>query len=105
MPAAIRYGIDVRTFWTLNPRIMYAYQDAYIEQKKQEMKMIDISAYYQGMYVQQAITSCFSKKAKYPKKPLSLIEKSKPLSGEEQFKLWVAEHNRRFDEKQGIGVS
>lgn len=84
---------------------MYAYQDVYIEQKKQEMKMLDISAYYQGMYVQQAIASCFSKKAKYPKKPLSLIEKSKPLSGEEQFKLWVAEHNRRFDEKQGIGVS
>lgn len=84
---------------------MYAYQDVYIEQKKQEMKMLDISAYYQGMYVQQAIASCFSKKAKYPKKPLSLIEKSKPLSGEEQFKLWIAEYNRRFEEKQGIGVS
>lgn len=67
--------------------------------------MLDISAYYHGMYVQQAIASCFSKKAKYPKKPLSLVEKSKPLSGEEQFKLWVAEYNRRFDEKQGIDVS
>lgn len=84
---------------------MYAYQDAYIEQKKQEIKMLDISAYYNGMYVQQAVASCFSKKAKYPKQPLSLVEKAKPLSGEEQFKLWVAEYNRKFEEKQGIDVS
>lgn len=83
---------------------MYAYQDAYIEQKKQEMKMLDVSAYYNGIYVQQAIASCFSKKAKYPNKPLSLMEMKQPLSGEEQFKLWVEEYNRRFDEKQGIGV-
>ena len=84
---------------------MYAYQDAYIEQKKQEMKLIDVSAYYNGLYIQQAISSCFNKRAKYPKKPLSLVEKSKPLSGEEQFKLCVAEYNRRFEEKQGVGVS
>lgn len=84
---------------------MYVYQDAYIEEKKQEIKLLDVSAYYQGMYVQQAIASCFSKKAKYPKKPLSFMEKAKHLSGEEQFKLWVAEYNRKFDEKRGIGVS
>lgn len=95
----------MQTFRKLNPRIMYAYQDAYIEQKKQEMQMLDISAYYNGMYVQQAIASCFSRKAKYPKQPLSLVEKAKPLSGEEQFKLWVAEYNRKFDEKRGVGVS
>ena len=95
----------MQTFPNLNPRIMFAYQDAYIEQKKQEMKLLDVSAYYNGLYVQQAIASCFSKKAKYPKKPLYLVEKSKPLTGEEQFKLWVSEYNRRFDEKQGVGVS
>lgn len=50
--------------------------------------------------MQLAISSCFSKKAKYPKKPLSLVEKSKPLSGEEQFKLWIAEYNRKFEEKE-----
>lgn len=105
LPAAIRYGIDIQTFWTLNPRIMYVYQDAYIETKKQEMKMLDVSAYYNGLYVQQAIASCFSKKAKYPKQPLSLAKKEKPLTGEEKFKLWIEEYNRRFDEKSGIGVS
>ena len=101
----MRYGIDMRTFWMLNPRIMYAYQDSYIEQKKLEIKMLDVAAFYNGLYVQQAVASCFSKKAKYPKQPLSLVEKAKPLSGAEQFKLWAQEYNRRFDEKQGIGVS
>lgn len=81
---------------------MFAYQDAYIEQKKQEMQLIDVSAYYNGIYIQQAIASCFSKKAKYPNKPLSLAEKSKPLSGEERFKLWVHEFNKKFDEKLSV---
>lgn len=80
---------------------MFAYQDAYIEQKKQEIQLIDVSAYYNGLYVQQAISSCFNKKSKYPEKPLSLTEKQKPLSGEEQFKLWVDEFNRRFIENKG----
>lgn len=84
---------------------MRMYQDAYIKQKKQEMQMMDISAFYNGIYVRQAVASCFSKNANYPKQPLSLQPKEKPLSGEEQFKLWVAEHNRRFEEKQGVGVS
>lgn len=84
---------------------MYAYQDAYIEQKKQEIKMLDIAAFYNGVYVQKAVAACFSKKAHFPKQPLSLTESAKPLSGEERFKLWIEEYNRRFDEKQGIGVS
>ena len=84
---------------------MYKYQDEYIREKKEQMQMLDVSAYYNGLYVQQAIASCFSKKTKYPKQPLSLEKKAKPLSGEEQFKLWVSEYNRRFDEKQGSDVS
>lgn len=70
---------------------MYVYQDAYIEQKKQEMKMLDISAYYNGMYVQRAIASCFGKNAKYPEKPLLIqkqmkeeIEQEKELTEEQK---------------------
>lgn len=99
LPAAIRYGIDMRTFGNLNPRIMYAYQDAYIEQKKQDIRLLDVAAFYNGLYVQQAVASCFSKRAKYPKQPLSFAEKAKSLSGVEQFKLWVQEYNKRFNGK------
>lgn len=88
----------MQTFFGLNPRIMYAYQDAYIEQKKQEMKMLDAAAFYNGLYVQRAIASCFNKSARYPEKPLSLLEQQEPLSAAEKFKLWVEEFNRNFDE-------
>lgn len=77
---------------------MYLYQENFIKEKEEQIKLLDVAAYYQGLYVQQAIASCFSKKVKYPEKPLSLIEKQVPLSGEEKFRLWVEEYNRRFDE-------
>lgn len=73
----------MQTFWKLNPRIMYAYQDAYIEKREQEMKMMDISAYYNGMYTLQAIASCFNKDAKYPEKPY-LIKKEEEKSEEQE---------------------
>ena len=97
MPAALRYSIPIDVFWNLNPKYMYMYQDEYIREKEEQLKLLDVSAYYQGLYVQQAIASCFSQKAKYPSKPLSLMKKNKPLSGEEQFKLWVKEYNKRFE--------
>lgn len=77
MPAAIRFRIPVDIFWTLNPKLMYLYQEEYIKEKEEEIKMMDAAAYYQGLYVQQAIASCFDKKAKYPKKPLSIMQEEK----------------------------
>lgn len=64
--------IPIDVFWELNPKYMYIYQESYIKEKEEQIKMMDVAAYYQGLYVQQAIASCFSKKAKYPKKPLSM---------------------------------
>lgn len=97
MPAAIRFGIPADVFWELNPKYMYIYQDAYIKEKEERVKMLDVAAYYQGLYNVQAIAACFSKNVKYPKKPLSLEPKKKILSEAEQFRLWVAEFNRKFD--------
>lgn len=101
LPAALRMEIPVDVFWELNPKYMYMYQDNYIKEKEEQVKLLDVSAFYNGLYVQQAIASCFNKHAKYPKKPYSIVEKKKPLSGEEQFKLWAEEFNRRFDENKG----
>lgn len=71
MPAAIRYGIAADVFWTLNPKTMYLHQEEYIRDKEEQIKFMDAAAYYQGLYVKQAIASCFNKNTKYPKKPLS----------------------------------
>lgn len=84
---------------------MYMYQDNFIKEKEEQLKMLDVAAFYQGLYVKQAIASCFDKRAKYPQKPLSLVERGNTISPEEKFKLWIEEYNRRFDEKQGMGVS
>lgn len=78
---------------------MYMYQDNYIKEKEEQLKLLDVTAYYNGLYVHHAIAACFNKRAKYPKKPYSLVEKEKPLSAEEKFKLWVAEYNKRFESK------
>lgn len=105
LPSALRMGIPVDVFWNLNPKYMYMYQDNFIKEKEEKLKMLDVAAFYQGLYVKQAIASCFNKSTKYPKIPFSLIEKENSLSPEEKFKLWIEEYNRRFDENQGIGVS
>lgn len=69
-------------FWELNPKYMYMYQDNYIKEKEEQIKMMDAAAYYQGLYVRQAIASCFSKKEKYPKKPLSMKNDEKKAAEE-----------------------
>ena len=89
-------GIPIDVFWELNPKYMYMYQDTYIKEKEEQIKLMDVAAYYQGLYVHQAIASCFNKNAKYPKKPYSLVEKEKPLSPEEKFKLWTCHSVRSF---------
>mgnify|MGYP000109013828 CR=1 FL=1 len=78
LPAALRMEIPLDIFWELNPKYMYMYQDNYIKEKQEQLKLLDVSAYYNGLYVQQAIASCFNKHTKYPKKPLSLAKKQKP---------------------------
>ena len=45
MPAAIRFGIPADVFWDLNPKYMYIYQDAYIKEKEEQVKMLDVAAY------------------------------------------------------------
>lgn len=55
-----------------------------------------------GLYVVRAISSCFSKNAKYPDEPLRLWndetpkEESEKLSDADRFAGFVAAFNRKF---------
>lgn len=108
LPAALRFGISMDVFWGLNPKYLYMYQEEYIREKEEQMKLMDIAAYYQGLYVQQAIGSCFSKRAKYPKKPLSMKnaekKQTKEMTEEEYYdamKQAIRNMNKQFtDETQ-----
>ena len=100
-------GIPVDVFWQLNPKYMYMYQDNYIKEKQEQLKMLDVAAFYQGLYVQQAIASCFDKKAKYPKKPLSIEAEEKKrlekMSEKEYYaaiRAAIGEMNSRFKETE-----
>lgn len=96
LPAAIRYGIDICTFWTLNPRIMYAYQDAYIEQKQEEMQMLEVNAYMAGIYNMRAIAAIVDgKKHAYPSKPL-MLTKGKEQEPEELTEEQKIEYQRQL---------
>lgn len=80
---------------------MNAYQEAFTEKKKQEAQIIDLSAYYNGIYCLRAIGAAFSKSSKYPSQPYSLMDKeAEPLSEAEQFKLWALAWNKKFEEKE-----
>lgn len=102
MPAAIRFGIPADVFWELNPKYMYIYQDAYIKEKEEQVRMLDVAAYYQGLYNMQAFAACFSKKAKYPKKPMSLArEEKKRLEDMSEKEYYAAMRNaiRRMNQQ------
>lgn len=73
---------------------MYIYQEEYIRQKEEQIKLLDISAYYNGLYVQQAVASCFSKNAKYPERPL--------LYGKNGNVIAKKEYNEELTEEQKI---
>lgn len=97
----MRYGIPYETFWNLNPRIMSIYQEEYNRRVEEKAKLIDETAWLNGMYVIHAVRTALSpKKAKYPDKPYMQQEKVEPLSEEEKFKLWVADFNKRFEESE-----
>lgn len=96
LPAAIRYGIPWETFWELNPKIMLIYQDEYLKKLEKE----DYNAWTLGLYVRTAIASCFDKKTEYPNKPFSEKQKEESISPEEKFKMWIAEFNNKFEEKE-----
>lgn len=69
LPQALAIGIDYNTFFILSPRKLKQFKKAHDETIKEQNHLMWI----QGMYIQCAIGSCFSKEGKYPKKPFDII--------------------------------
>lgn len=81
---------------------MQIYQESKQKELEEQSKLMDYSAWLNGVYVAKAIGSCFSNKVKYPVNPITLQQHpDADLSETEKFKLWIAEFNSRFDEKKG----
>lgn len=64
--------MQYRDFWSLNPRRLESFLKGYRQRLELQTKIDNHNAWLHGQYVACAVASCFSKKAKYPKKPFEI---------------------------------
>lgn len=88
LPYALSIGIDEKTFWTLNPRRIKPYQEAYRMRKQEENSMAYIQARYFLDALMATVGNMFKGKGQkayeFPDKPYELFEKKIELSEEEK---------------------
>lgn len=88
---------------------MDIYQEAYLQKRKEEFNQIDVMAWLNGKYMVAAISSCFSKKSKYPELPQyssKNIEKNEGISDElkdeiaaKKFEAFAEKFNKKLESK------
>ena len=95
---ALQYGLSWNDFLKTNPKILFYYQTEYIRQQKEKAIKDNENAWLQGLYVANAIGSCFGKNKKYPKQPLDLgIEpKTDTMTDADKFSAWASAFNKKF---------
>ena len=79
----------------------------YEEKYKRDVDRMDQDAWLSGLYVSRAIASCFSKNAKYPKKPYTYKEAQQSLEesvsaskiAAQNFRDFAEQFNKRFKKK------
>lgn len=97
LPKALEFGMTDAQFWYEEPYLLVAYAKAYGEHQKrmlEEWQMkTNISAWINGIYIQNAVASALSKDCHYPQKPLEMFqnagenaEKARAQSVEEQIR-------------------
>jgi len=97
LPSALMIGVDYELFWTLNPKSL----SPFIEAFRLCEELQDSHSWKLGAYIKMAITSSMSKNSKYPEKPLlsKTKRKVKPDDGAD-FKARFLNHvellNTRF---------
>ena len=62
--------------------------------------MKNFNAWLNGIYIAQAIGSCFSKQAKYPEQPIDFNKKQDGKKDATIFEAWTIAFNREFENKQ-----
>ncbi len=119
-PHYIAMGMTYDEYWRGDPWAVRAYRQAY----KAKREAASFDAWLHGMYVRDAIASCFTDKKnpyKYPEKPYELFEdirktdseRPKPKTAEEReveksdmafnayMTAWMSHINKKFARKEG----
>ena len=90
---------------------MKPFLDIYEQNQREERDRMNFHAYMTGIYVRDAIGTCFSKNGKYPDKPYDLRsqeEKASAISPEEYARRMILmqeyqDKERKLQEKFGGG--
>ena len=100
MPYALSIGVDIASFWALNPHSLLLIADGYEMAYKRQIEANNAMAYLQGAYFREALLSTVgnqlsdkrTKKYKYPDKPydLNLDGKKEEREKEDKLQLFVA---------------
>ena len=64
-------GVSYNDFWDLSPKSLEPFIKAFVLKNEYHDRLL----WEMGIYIQNAITSCFSKNNKYPKKPIFTKER------------------------------
>lgn len=76
MPLAIRYGVPMSIFWSLNPKRLEPWQRHYEYSEQLRRDEQDYVAWLSGQYVHAAICAAFEgKKSPYPTEPSSVAHR------------------------------
>ena len=77
---AIRIGLNLHYFWTLNPKQWEKYVKVFNEKEKQRLKEVDTLNYVLGKYISFAVND----PKRYPSKPFSEKDTDlKPMTDDE----------------------
>lgn len=83
----------------LDPISIKPFFKAYKIKCKEQVTMMNIDAWYHGLYNQYSIASCLSKNTKYPKQPID-FSPTEALSIDEKLKIWAINVGNEFDRKE-----
>lgn len=92
--------VPYELFWKLNPKKLEPFEKAMELEQKAAQARINLTAWLNGVYVQHAVASCFSKGAKYPQKPLDIFGTEKKATPEQEvamFESFMHMHNAQMD--------
>ena len=89
--------VPYELFWHLNPRKLKPFEKAYEMEVESKQNAMNLEAWLNGLYNQNAVASVLSKNANYPTKPFEIFGKQKKKTPEEE-----AEEFRFYAEQMAI---
>lgn len=93
LPQCLSIGISYDLFWTLNPRKLEPFYEAEKIKQEENYKQINYTAWLNGIYVAEAISTCFTKNKKYPESPHEAKKEEENWTHAERFGAWATAFN------------